>query len=379
MDPQIVELKAWKNARKMGQIRIKPADILGPTDATRSRDFDPAHCAILKKRLQSTGSANARGVKLAVLNQAMENAWLSASDLDRVAMFTLGHQFYADVMAEPKYAIGGDHTRTAVTELHEEFPEYEKWKVFKKLTIIVSGTSKEAFQMCKDLGVMFNSKQYHKDMGFADRILLAHAYFEYMEHLGKGTRRSAEVTKWCDKQCALAGIPKNSWSQYSGAARLEGKSWLYMEAILKGKYGTAIKRGTLPGIVPTTQSPLVKLLTCPEDVIEEALKRVYNGVLSVAMLSNEADNYKAYAMTKQMIIWAVQVEGLQDCDELTVRRAYPQLMTRGFILSFVMGIKTLMKKSKGLSDTDCPPWIKSKVNEILKYKQQVANVCITKS
>ena len=75
------------------------------------------------------------------------------------------------------------------------------------------------------------------------------------------------------------------------------------------------------------------------------------------MLANEAENYKAYALTKEMIIWAVQVESTQDCDEKTVARGYPLLMSRGFIVEFVLGVKSLMKSTKGLTALDCPPWI----------------------
>ncbi len=56
MDAEIIAMKAWKNDRKMGKIRIKAAEIHGPTDDIRAREFDPAHCAVLKQRLQTTGS-----------------------------------------------------------------------------------------------------------------------------------------------------------------------------------------------------------------------------------------------------------------------------------------------------------------------------------
>ena len=46
MDAEIIAMKAWKNARKMGKIRIKAAEIHGPTDDIRAREFDPAHCAV---------------------------------------------------------------------------------------------------------------------------------------------------------------------------------------------------------------------------------------------------------------------------------------------------------------------------------------------
>ena len=371
MDAEIIEMKAWKSARKMGKIRIKAAEIHGPTDDIRAREFDPAHCAVLKQRLQTTGSSNAKGVKLVVISQELETAWLAASAQEQQAMFTDGHQFYEDVMGMVKYAIGGDHTRFAVTQLSQEFPEHAKWKVFKQLTIMVTGTSPDAYQMCKDLGVMYNSKQYHKEMGFADRLLLTHKYFEQKGQLEKGQRRTPEVTAWCDKQCALAHIPVNSWSQYAAAARLEGNAWLYMEAILKGKYGLAIKRGHLPGVIPTSQSPMIKILTCPADVVEKTLARVYNGTLGISMLANEADNYKAYAMTKEMIIWAVGMESTQACDERIVAKAYPTLMSRGFVVEFVPGIKSLLKSTKGVEASDCPPWIKTKVVEHLRYKQQV--------
>ena len=371
MDPQIVELKAWKNARKMGKISIKAADIQGPTDDIRAREFDPAHCAVLKRKLQTTGSSNSKGVKLVVISEELEHAWLTASKQEQLAMFTDGAQFYGEVMSMVKYAVGGDHTRFAVTELNLEYPDYVKWKLFKKLTILVTGTTPDAYQMCKDLGVMYNSKQYHKEMGFADRLLLTHKYFEQKGQLEKGQRRTPEVTAWCDKQCALAHIPVNSWSQYAAAARLEGNAWLYMEAILKGKYGLAIKRGHLPAVIPTSQSPMIKILTCPSDVVEKTLASVYNGTLSISMLNNEAENYKAYAMTKEMITWAVAMESSQACNERVVAKAYPTLMSRGFILEFVPGIKSLMKSAKNLEAQDCPPWIKVKVVEHLRYKQQV--------
>jgi hypothetical protein len=286
-------------------------------------------------------------------------------------LFSEGKEFHAAVMASVKYAMGGDHTRTAVTELHQQFPQHAKWQIFKKVTIMITGTSPDAFQMCKDLGVMYNSKQYHKEMGFADRLLLTHKYFESQNQLGKNMRRSAEVTAWCEKQCALANVRPNSWSQYSAAARLDGEAWFYMEAILKGKYGTAIKRGHFPAVVPTTQSPMIKILSCPEDVVINALKSVYNGTLSIAMLSNEADNYKAFAMVKQMIVWAVQMESTQAANEKTVATAYPYLMTRGFIISFTLPVKAMMKKNKDTEASDCPQWIKSKVVDHLNYKHQV--------
>ena len=111
MDPQVKQLKDWKNLRKLGSIRIRPGEVLGPLDEIRAREFDPLHCAALKKKLQNTGSSNSRGVKLVVLNQNLETAWIAASsDLERKNMFTEGHAFYNAVMVEPKYAVGGDHT-----------------------------------------------------------------------------------------------------------------------------------------------------------------------------------------------------------------------------------------------------------------------------
>jgi hypothetical protein len=73
-------MKAWKNLRKLGSIRIQPGDILGPLDEIRTR---PAHCAKLKKRLQANGSSNSRGVKLVVINQSLETTWLTAGDQER--------------------------------------------------------------------------------------------------------------------------------------------------------------------------------------------------------------------------------------------------------------------------------------------------------
>ena len=103
MDLQVQKLKLRKKARKVGPVRIKPGEILGPIDDIRAREFDPAHCAILKKRLQATGSSNSKGVKLVVLNQALETAWLSASEQERLAMFTEGHGFHSAVRSELKY------------------------------------------------------------------------------------------------------------------------------------------------------------------------------------------------------------------------------------------------------------------------------------
>ena len=371
MTTEVQVIKVWKKEHKLGTIGIKPSDINPPTEEIRARDFDHEHCAILKKKLQSTGSANAKGIKLVVLSGELETAWLRATDNERLAMFTEGHAFRSAVMALPKYAMGGDHSRAAVTELAHEYPKQEKWQFYKKLTIFVCGTTVDDFQMAKDVGVMLNSKQYHKEMNYADRILNTHKFFALKNCLGKGSRRSPEVAAWCAQQCALGGIPIGSWSQYSAAARLDGNSWLYMEAILKGKYGAAVKRGAFPGVIPTTQSPFVKILSCPPDVIESTLKDVFNGKISVAMLANAADNYKAFALAKEMIIWAVEVANTQHYDEAAIGRAYPFLMTRAFILDFVTPVKAMIKANKNVASEDCPSWIKSKVFDFLRLKEQV--------
>ena len=371
MDAGVRELKVWKNARKVGAIDIEAANILGPTEEIRAREFDANHCAVLEKKLQATGSSNAKGVKLVVLNQALETQWLAADSATRKAMFQEGHEFYKAIMASPLYAVGGDHTRTAVTNLNQQFPHMLKWQMFKQVTVFVSSDTPPCHQMLKSMGVMYNAKQYHKDMGFADHILIIHKYFKDKGMLVKGVRRTEEVKIWCERQGALAGIPKNSWSQFSACAKLDGQAWYYMEAILKGQYASKIGRGSFPANVPTSQSPFIKIMTCPNDVIESTLKEVYNGTIGISQLNTAAENYKAYALAKDMIVWVVQKETCENCSEKTVRGSFPYLMKRGFILDFVPGVKALMKKNSGLVATDVPVWLKSKVTTYLMETSMV--------
>ena len=101
------------------------------------------------------------------------------------------------------------------------------------------------------------------------------------------------------------------------------------------------------------------------------MKDVFNGKISVAMLANAADNYKAFALAKEMIIWAVEVANTQHYDEAAIGRAYPFLMTRAFILDFVTPVKAMIKANKNVASEDCPSWIKSKVYDFLRLKEQV--------
>ena len=281
------------------------------------------HCVILKKKLFTTGSRNSKGVKLVVFNHALEQEWLKASVEEQRAMFKPGSDYYTRVYAQTMYAIGGDHTRSAVTELHEDFPAQEKWAMFKGVTILISGESVECCSMLRDLGVMYNSKQYHKDMGFADRMMLTRRYYADMGMLDKGKRRTEEVIAWCEKQCALAGIPTNSWSQYAACARVDAESWVFMEAILKGQYASKIGRGAMPGTVPSSQSPFIQIMTCPPDIIKYHLEQVYNGKLSITGLRIAAENYKAFALAKEMIIWTVERAVMQGATEELVGKTYP--------------------------------------------------------
>jgi hypothetical protein len=90
-----------------------------------------------------------------------------------------------------------------------------------------------------------------------------------------------------------------------------------------------------------------------------------------------AENYKAYALAREMIIWAVQSATTQSFSEEAIARAYPHLLTKGFILDFVLGVKNMMKNRSGSGASDCPPWIKSKVIEHLRFKEQVlTEMCI---
>jgi hypothetical protein len=233
--------------------------------------------------------------------------------------------------------------------------------MFKDVTLLVSGESLECCSMLRDLGVMYNSKQYHKDMGFADRMMLTRKYYADMGMLAKGMRRTGEVIAWCDKQCALAGIPVNSWSQYAACARVDAQSWVFMEAILKGQYAVKIGRGTVPATVPSSQSPFIQIMTCPPDIICRHLELVYNGRMSISGLKNAADNYKAYAMAKEMIVWTVQKSTLQGASEAVIEKSFPVLLSRGFIVNHVPGLKLLLSKNKKLTKTECPAWLKEKV------------------
>jgi hypothetical protein len=328
---------------------------------------------ILKKKLFTTGSRNSKGVKLVVFNHALEQEWLKASPEQRREMFAPGADYHGRVMVQPMYAIGGDHTRTAVAELHEEYPAQEKWAMFKDVTLLVSGESLECCSMLRDLGVMYNSKQYHKDMGFADRMMLTRKYYADMGMLAKGMRRTGEVIAWCEKQCALAGIPVNSWSQYAACARVDAQSWVFMEAILKGQYAVKIGRGTVPATVPSSQSPFIQIMTCPPDIICRHLELVYNGRMSISGLKNAADNYKAYAMAKEMIVWTVQKSTLQGASEAVIEKSFPVLLSRGFIVNHVPGLKLLLAKNKKLTKTECPPWLRDKV---LAHLRDTKLVCV---
>ena len=72
-----------------------------------------------------------------------------------------------------------------------------------------------------------------------------------------------------------------------------------------------------------------------------------------------------------MIIWIVQKETSQGCNEKTVATAYPYLMSRGFIVEFVLEVKSVVKKNTGITAVDAPLWLKSKVLAHLNEKKQV--------
>jgi hypothetical protein len=272
------------------------------------------------------------------------------------------------------YSIGGDHTRTAVTELHEQFPAQEKWQMFKDVTILVSGESLECCSMLRDLGVMYNSKQYHKDMGFADRMILTRKYYADTGMLAKGMRRTEQVIAWCEKQCALAGIPNNSWSQYAACARVDEDSWFFMEAILKGQYAAKIGRGAVPATIPTSQSPFIQIMTCPPEIIRQFLEKVYNGKMSITGLRVAAENYKAYALTKDMIVWTVEKAAIHGATEEVVEKAYPFLLSRTFICQHVPGVKLLLSKNKKLTKTEVPTLLKERVLAHLR-ESKLVRVC----
>jgi hypothetical protein len=373
MNPAVRQLKVWKAAHKLGRIEIKPSEILPPLEIFRARDFSHSHCEILKRKLMSTGSGNAKGVKLAIYNAAIEQEWLAADPETQRLMFSPGHDFYKRAMAQKKYALGGDHTRSAVTDLNKAYPAVLKWQKFERVTLIVGGDSLASSSTLRDLGVLYNSKQYHKEMGYADRILLIRKFYTENDMLKKGGRRDTETKEWCDKQCALAQIPPNSWSQYAAPARVDAASWTYMEAIMKGQYAKAIGRGTLPGTIPTTQSPFNQMMTCPADCIFIHLQQVYNGTLAISGLNISAANYKAYQLAKQMIMWTVEHNSQQGATEEIIEDTWPFLLSRSFIVTFVAPIKELMKKQKKVGKGDCPSYIKDKVLAHIRAMKSVGH------
>ena len=67
---------------------------------------------------------------------------------------------------------------------------------------------------------------------------------------------------------------------------------------MKGEYASKVGKGALSPIIPTTQSPFTKMMSCPNDVIIYHLQEVFDGKMSIPGLNNAADNYKAFAVVK---------------------------------------------------------------------------------
>jgi hypothetical protein len=85
-------------------------------------------------------------------------------------------------------------------------------------------------------------------------------------------------------------------------------------------------------------------------------------------LNNSADNYRAFALTKEMIVWAVEQNTMTNATEEGVALAWPQLMTDAFIRDQVSGIKALSKANKKIGPADCPMWLREKIVTHIQLK-----------
>ncbi len=77
--------------------------------------------------------------------------------------------------------------------------------------------------------------------------------------------------------------------------------------------------------------------------------------MSISGLKNAAENYKAYALAKDMIVWTVQKSALQGATEEAVGQAYPVLLSRGFIVNHVPGLKLVIAGKKQEVDENRVP------------------------
>ena len=87
-----------------------------------------------------------------------------------------------------------------------------------------------------------------------------------------------------------------------------------------------VGKGALSPIIPTTQSPFTKMMSCPNDVIIYHLQEVFDRKMYIAGLNNAADNYKAFAIVQEMIRFVLSAQLNQPCSQEVLDETYPFLI-----------------------------------------------------
>ena len=330
----------------VGRMKNVPVgDVADLDQRIRSRKHDPGHKEKLKK-LAIESNQGAPDVVLVVLVPAHLKWEPYAAFIKKHSSLDGPIPMDCDIKTNGVYAslvklglnpVAGEHSTTAMQELHDQYPRNVKFAVLKEPRLFILPDTPANRALIKDFGDLDNTiKDTRKKTTWTEHVYKLHDLYMaiYADDTldEKAMKKKIGLVKEQKRQ--VWGVKPGVMNQMGFCAKYTGDAWHYMDMILKGNVeGTSNQRKKFK--VPRSGAPFTKCGGIPDGVFREMLRLVATCQETIGGLGQAASRWKA---SNKIITEIVKVTNCKNFDG--VREKFPSIGNDAFVMGLVPAVMT---------------------------------------
>ena len=222
---------------------------------------------------------------------------------------------YANCKADGFFFVAGDHTQSALKDLHRRYPRNAKWSSITG-TLLICHRTPTTLHTLKSWGILDNIKgQKRTAVSFANKISSIHEdYQQIRDSLGPGQKPDktykdliAEVKKARMRDYDMSS---NSFGQLWNLAARTGGVWGAIDKIMHGQVAKPKKFK-----LPRSCSSFTGMGNIPSQDLEVMLNEVVKSHITLSQFSKNCKRYKATARVQTQILTFLDEKDWEDAQE----------------------------------------------------------------
>ena len=362
VDDHFVGLNAFIRQHSYGMQTIKIANAHSPEAKYRARISEQKDIDVLAESFLRFQTVHTNSVFVAF--------WPNNKQFPAKVRFDISDtKVYAQLATDGFFFIAGDHTQSAIKEIHTRYPKNKKWQEVTG-TLLICRRDPRTLQTLKSWGILDNIKgQKRTTVSFCNKITSIHEDFEQIRaNISPGDPSYKDLISEVKKaRMRDYDMSSNSFGQLWNLAAREGGVWKAINAILLGRVANPKKFK-----LPRSCSAFTGMGNIPSADLEFLLNEVVKGHATLAKFGKMCKRYKAKARVQTQILAILEADSWE-----ASQLKYPNTCSSNLVDMWSNHIVSSLMKQKTEMPASFFEMIEQRLSmdkEINKSKEVIAGV-----